>query len=111
VDSIVKGSWKSGTDANRASWQNDWFCCGLIDFNDTWASQPCPINSTDPCLRIAVDDVFQIYGVFGIIYVAVALIQVITLLLFCYLFSSIKAKFQWDHGRQWSYTSMDMDLT
>jgi len=70
---LLYSGWVIVANGGRVALQNDYSCCGLYTFNDTYAGSPCPPNSTTgarPCmpeLVDAFDGSFRAIGTFALI--------------------------------------------
>ena len=81
VDDLVASSWRVADDDFRNDIQVGSNCCGLYEFDDKYAIEPCPETATDACLDHMVEEYFSVYGVFGYIFAAIGILQILTLII------------------------------
>jgi len=71
---LLYSGWVIIANGGRVALEVDYNCCGLYTWNDTFAGQPCPMNTTAasgvPCMPLMVADMsgsFSSIGTFGLI--------------------------------------------
>jgi len=70
---LLYSGWVIIANGGRVALQQDYSCCGLYAWNDTYAGQPCPSNMTtngNPCMPALVSAMagsFSSIGTFGLI--------------------------------------------
>ena len=49
-DTVLTASWDNASNDARTRIQNEFNCCGFVEFA-VEAGEPCPTDSTEPCLQ------------------------------------------------------------
>jgi len=97
----ISQGWMAANNGVRVSFQNGYSCCGLINFNDSYAGNPCPstlippVNSTatgSPCLSILVSTFQQSLTSLGGTGIAFAVFMFVIMIAVCYLIRGIQRK-------------------
>lgn len=88
----LTNGWKDSENDVRVDVQNQFKCCGLETFNDTYAGAPCPTNLVEsvPCLDKLKDEIKSRLNILGAIGLAFGLFQLFGVVFACCLKSSIE---------------------
>jgi len=96
----MREGWYMASNDVKVSFQNQLHCCGLIDFNDTYAGRPCPtviqVNATNgglaTCLPLMADLFRDSMEQLGGVAVAFAVLMFLGMVFVCVLMRGIRQK-------------------
>lgn len=97
ADRWLVDGWKKAKNDVRVDVQNQVDCCGLHEFNDTYAGQPCPehvTNTSATCFEKLKQEFRDSSMMLGIMVVVFAVIELLGVFFALYLRSSNKYEFK-----------------
>jgi len=89
---IVADRWMDTTPENRIELQNDFTCCGLFSYNDTYHEDPCPTDAPHDqgCIDVIDSRLRDQYWVVGGIAIGIAAIEILGFVCACVLACELK---------------------